>query len=71
MSESVLGVLFCAIGLFSIVSALGDWDWFMNHWRARLFVQLFGRNGARVFYVILGVAIFGLGILFSTGIIRR
>ncbi|MCL1825083.1 MAG: Imm17 family immunity protein [Betaproteobacteria bacterium] len=29
----------------------------MNHPKAWLFVKLFGRNGARVFYVVLGVLI--------------
>jgi len=44
-------------GVFSIVCAVRDYDWFMNHPKAWLFVKLFGRNGARVFYVVLGVLI--------------
>ncbi|MDR3355172.1 MAG: immunity 17 family protein [Synergistaceae bacterium] len=49
-----IGVL---CGLFSIVCALKDYDWFMNSRRAALFVRLLGRGGARVFYVLLGAAI--------------
>ena len=44
-------------GLFTIVCAAGDYDWFMNHRKARLFVGIFGRNGARAFYVVLGVGL--------------
>ena len=44
-------------GLFSIGGAVSDWDWFMNNSRARFFVQVFGRNGARVFYVLLGLGL--------------
>lgn len=37
-----------------IAAAVGDWDWFFENMRARLFVHLFGRDGARVFYALLG-----------------
>ena len=48
-------------GVFSIAGAVKDWDWFMNNRRAALFVSLFGRQGARVFYGVLGVVLIGLG----------
>lgn len=47
-------------GLFTILGAALDWDWFMNHGKARPFVRAFGRNGARVFYVVLGLVICAL-----------
>ncbi len=49
------------VGLFTIAGAVFNWDWFMGHWKARLFVHLFGRNGARCFYGILGLVIVVLG----------
>jgi len=52
-------------GLFIIAAALLDWDWFFNHWRAALFVRLFGRNGARIFYVVLGALLLFLGHLLT------
>ena len=48
-------------GAFSIAGALGDWPWFMGHRRARLFVAVFGRSGARIVYGILGGVLIGLG----------
>ncbi len=44
-------------GVFTIVCASKDYDWFMNHRKAKLFVAMFGRGGARVFYVGLGTAL--------------
>ncbi len=35
----------------------------MEHRRAKVFLKLFGRNGARVFYAIVGVAIIVLTVL--------
>ncbi|MEO7477708.1 MAG: immunity 17 family protein [Lysobacteraceae bacterium] len=48
-------------GAFCIVAAFLDWDWFFNNWRARLFVNLFGRNGARVVYALMGVGLIVVG----------
>ncbi len=44
-------------GIFTVVCASKDYDWFMNHRKARLFVAMFGRGGARVFYVGLGMSL--------------
>jgi small neutral amino acid transporter SnatA (MarC family) len=59
--NSTYAVFAIFAGIFTIVGAAADWDWFMNNHRARLFVSLFGRDGARVFYVILGLLIIVLG----------
>ena len=45
----IYGIVILLAGLFSIVCAAFDFDWFMNNRRASLFVKLFKRNGARVF----------------------
>ena len=52
----LIGCLIAVFGAFTIACAAGDWDWFMESRRARLFVRLFGRNGARIFYGLLGLA---------------
>ncbi|MBI5930082.1 MAG: immunity 17 family protein [Chloroflexi bacterium] len=54
-------------GVFTIVAAVMDWNWFMNNYRARFFVKLFGRFGARIFYVLLGFFLVGLSIMFYLG----
>ena len=57
-------VIFAFIGAaFSMVAAVANWDWFFNHSRARLFVSVFGRQGARVAYFGLGLFLIGIGIM--------
>ena len=55
------GWIFMAIGLFSVVCAACDFEWFMNHRKARIVLRILGRTGARVFYIVLGAAIMVLG----------
>ena len=44
-----------ACGLASIFCAIMNYDWFMINNKSATFVAIFGRDGARVFYIILGV----------------
>ncbi len=66
----IYGIFFVLVGLFSILGAIKNWNFFMNNRKAYIWVKLFGRNGARIFYGILGfvIAIIGLGI--SVGILH-
>jgi hypothetical protein len=48
-------------GLFVIAAAILDWDWFFEDWRAKFFVDALGRDGARLLYGVLGVALLFLG----------
>ncbi len=57
-------------GAFSIVGAFCNWDWFMNYSIARLIVALFGRQGARIFYAVLGVALIVFGTLVALGVLK-
>ena len=57
----MLGIIAILSGLFMIGAAVLNWDRLMNNNRAAVFVRLFGRNGARVFYVFLGVGLLALG----------
>ena len=59
----MINVLMIIIGLFSITAGILNWDLFMNNWRARFFVNIFGRNGARAFYIGLGIFIVVVGVL--------
>ncbi len=58
-----IGIIFIIIGLFAFAGGLFDWDWFMNHSKARFFVRIIGRTGARIFYCILGLGSTTVGIL--------
>lgn len=58
-------LLMLAAGVFCIFCAVKDYDFFMESSKAALFVKLFGRNGARVFYIILGIVILVAGLCFG------
>ncbi len=57
----ILPILLMCCGIFSAVCALKDMDWFMEHRKARMLVRIIGRTGTRVFYTVLGAAIFAVG----------
>ena len=57
------GLLIGAIGVFCIFCAYKDYDWFMNNRKAVIFVNLFGRDGARKFYIGLGIVILIMGLI--------
>jgi hypothetical protein len=56
-------LVFILIGLFSILGGILNWNWFMNNSRARFFVNILGRNGARIFYIGLGIFLVAFGVL--------
>ena len=62
--------LFIGGGAFAMLGAVCDWDWFMNNRKARFFVKVFGRNGARVFYALLGLALIVIGMVGVLGIVE-
>jgi small neutral amino acid transporter SnatA (MarC family) len=61
-SEYIILILFILLGLFSIIAAIGNMDWYFQTEGARFFVRYFGRTGARVFYVLLGLALIACGV---------
>lgn len=56
-----MGLVLMACGLFAIAGGFFDWSLFMGNRRARKFVWLLGRGGARYFYGVLGGALIGAG----------
>ena len=62
-SEYLILILFICLGLFSIIASLLNLDWYFQTDGAKMFVRKLGRNGARIFYAVLGVALIGCGIL--------
>ena len=64
-----IGLIFVAGGAFSILGAICNWEWFMNARKAKFIVKVFTRNGARIFYGLLGLALVILGVLGAIGAI--
>lgn len=56
------GLIAVVFGIFTIVCAFKDYKWFMENDKARPFIWLFGRDGARAFYGVLGFIMIMLGL---------
>ncbi|MDR1557539.1 MAG: immunity 17 family protein [Tannerellaceae bacterium] len=63
-SEYLVLAIFVVAGLISLIAAIFNFDWYFQSRKASTFVNWFGRNGARVFYGLLGLALITAGILF-------
>lgn len=59
----MIDIIVLVSGIFCICAAALDWDFFFSNYRARFFVELFGRNGARIFYAALGAVIIIISLL--------
>ncbi len=62
-SEYFIFALFIGLGLFSVVAAVLNLEWYFQTSAAQTFVRWFGRTGARLFYVFLGVGLITCGVL--------
>jgi small neutral amino acid transporter SnatA (MarC family) len=62
-------IVFLLAGLFSFVSAVLDWEWFMTDRKAAVFAGFLGRNGTRVLYALFGVFLIALGLAGVFGLI--
>ncbi len=62
-SEYFILVLFIALGLFSVVAAVFNLDWYFKTSGAMTFVNWLGRGGARIFYALLGIGLIICGLL--------
>lgn len=60
-SEYFILVIFIALGLFSLTAAILNIDWYFKTSGAATFIKLFGRQGARIFYGLLGLALIACG----------
>ncbi|MBL8814518.1 MAG: immunity 17 family protein [Planctomyces sp.] len=65
------GLILVSAGVFSILGGVFGWEFFINSGKAKLFVHLFGRTGARLFYVLLGLFIVVFGTLITMGIVQE
>ena len=52
-------------GIFTVFCAYMDFDWFFNNYKARPLVNTFGRHRIRIFYIIIGIVVFFIGLFFN------
>lgn len=61
-NELFAGIICILAGTFALVASIFNWNFFFESRKAKLFLTLFGRNGARIFYSALGVFLFFMSI---------
>lgn len=66
MGNIMAGTTLIFVGLFSLISSLKNWDFFMNNHKAQFWIKLFGRKGARIFYSVIGLILIIIGISLIT-----
>lgn len=62
-SEYFILILFIILGTLSVFAAVLNSDWYFKTGGAQPFVEYWGRRGARIFYVLLGLGLILCGIL--------
>ena len=55
-------ILIFIMGVFCFFCAIMDFDGFFEHYKARFIVHIFGRAGARIFYMLFGIFIIFVGL---------
>lgn len=63
MGSTLIALFLLAAGVFSVLGAALNWNFLLNSRRARLFMRLFGRNGTRIVYLLLGSGLVVLGVM--------
>lgn len=64
------GLFLVAAGLFAAAGGIFNWEWFMNHRKARFMCTILTRTGARIFYIALGAVLAVLGLAITLGFIQ-
>ncbi len=64
--ELFMAILMNGIGAFVLLASIFNWNFFFENRKARLFMKLFGRTGARIFYGLLAIVLFLLAYKINT-----
>ncbi|TRX66338.1 immunity 17 family protein [Carboxylicivirga sp. M1479] len=67
MNSDVLFYLMLGVGALILMASITNWEWFFKQRRAQVMIKLMGRNGARIFYAVLGILFSVFGWLVLSG----
>ena len=70
MKNILPSILFFCVALFSLLASVFNWGFFFNSRKSRFIVEILGRNGARIFYGILGICLIGVSFAGMLGYIN-
>jgi len=64
-----MGIVIALSGALLAAAGAFEWNWFMNHRKARRLTSLIGRGATRGIYIGLGLAAVVTGILMAFGVV--
>ncbi|MCT4586498.1 MAG: immunity 17 family protein [Carboxylicivirga sp.] len=67
MNKDIVFYLMTGVGLLIAIAAITNWEWYFKQRRAQTMIKLMGRNGARIFYAVLGLFFTVFGYLVLSG----
>lgn len=67
--DIVMNIIIGVFGSFVTLSGIFNWDFFFENRKVKFVVKIAGRNGARIFYSLLGAAMISFTIMAFAGII--
>ena len=62
MCSVIIGLIPMAAGLWLICGAVFNWNIFMEHYRSAFLIEMIGRTGARIVWILIGALYVALGI---------
>jgi hypothetical protein len=70
MQSTFVGIIFSFFGVIAVAAGILNWQMLLDPKRNYTFINAMGPTGKRVFYILLGFFIWGVGIAFLTGVLR-
>lgn len=64
-----MGIVIALTGALIAAAGAFEWNWFVNHRKARRLTSLIGRGAARGVYVGVGLAAVVTGVLMALGVL--
>jgi len=66
MSMPMSGLIWGVLGTFTVFGSWWEWSFIVNNHRAAFIVKLFGYQGMRLFYILLGGFLIVGGLIISS-----
>lgn len=63
LAQYFVQTLFAVTGILSLSAAIFNWEWFFSTQNVAFLVRNLGKEKARLFYGILGLALIGTAVL--------
>lgn len=70
MVSTIAGIVFVIFGVFAFAVGLLNWQAILEPSRNYTFINMLGPTGKRIFYGVLGIFLWAVGIAFIIGVIR-